>query len=106
MSESHSSFIISNIVSLFHAGCFFGSILSYPITFYKGRKVVLISSALFMALGAVLMLISNKDRGLGPIYAGRILAGIGVGQSTQLFERFYQRSLRLQSEVELVLCMK
>lgn len=88
MSESHSSFIISNIVSLFHAGCFFGSILSYPITFYKGRKVVLISSALFMALGAVLMLISNKDRGLGPIYAGRILAGIGVGQSTSIVPTF------------------
>lgn len=87
-SDAHSSFIISNIVSLFHAGCFFGSILSYPITFYKGRKVVLISSSVFMSLGAVLMLISNRKRGLGPIYAGRILAGIGVGQSTSIVPTF------------------
>lgn len=88
MTDTHSSFIISNIVSLFHAGCFFGSILSYPVAFYKGRKVVLITSSVFMSLGAVLMMISNGNRGLGPIYAGRVLAGIGVGQSTSIVPTF------------------
>ncbi|CCH42808.1 putative membrane protein [Wickerhamomyces ciferrii] len=84
MSSSDSSFIISNIVSVFHAGCFFGSIFSYPLTFNYGRKIGLIGSSIIMAIGAIIMLISSKDRGLGPMYVGRTLTGLGVGASTSI----------------------
>lgn len=84
MSPERSSFIVSNVVSVFHAGCFFGSIFSYILTFHWGRKIGLIGSSITMALGAIIMLFSSAERGLGPMYAGRALAGAGVGASTAI----------------------
>lgn len=47
--------------------------------FYLGRKFSLIIFSLVFILGAGMMLGANGDRGLGLIYGGRVLAGIGVG---------------------------
>jgi sugar porter (SP) family MFS transporter len=84
MSASHEKFVISNIISVFHAGCFFGSIFSYFFTHYWGRKFGLIFSAVIMTLGTVLMLLSSGSRGLIPMYLGRTFAGVGVGASTAI----------------------
>lgn len=42
------------------------------------------ASALVFILGAGLMLGANGDRGLGLIYGGRVLAGLGVGAGSNL----------------------
>nr|QFR37125.1 MFS transporter [Cyberlindnera americana] len=84
MTTSHHSFITSNIISVFHAGCFFGSIFSYFFTYYKGRKFGLLFSCVTMALGAILMMLPSHSRGLVPLYLGRTLAGVGVGCSTSI----------------------
>lgn len=84
MSKSHADYVISNIISVFHAGCFFGALISYPFSYYLGRKISLIIAAATITVGSAIMLASNRKVGLGPIYAGRVLAGLAVGFSTNL----------------------
>ncbi|KAM3421245.1 hypothetical protein BST61_g1651 [Cercospora zeina] len=74
----------SNIVSIYQAGAFFGALFAYPSAYFVGRKFSLIYFSLVFILGAGMMLGANGDRGLGLIYAGRVLAGIGVGAASML----------------------
>lgn len=84
MTKSHANFIVSNVISVFHAGCFFGSLISYPFLYYFGRRISLIIAAFTITFGSAIMLVSAHTHGLGPIYAGRVLAGLAVGFSTNL----------------------
>ena len=81
---AHYQFVISNVISVFHAGCFFGALASYPCSHYFGRRIPLIFAATLITIGSAIMLAANKSVGLGPIYAGRVLGGIAVGFSTNL----------------------
>lgn len=76
--------IISNIISVFHAGCFFGALISYPFSYYLGRKISLIIAAVAITAGSAIMLAASKANGLAPLYVGRVLAGLSVGFSTNL----------------------
>ncbi|OLN96953.1 Quinate permease 8 [Colletotrichum chlorophyti] len=69
----------SNIVSVYQAGAFFGSLFAYVSSYFWGRKKSLMLFTLVFLLGAGMMLGANRERGLGLILAGRVLAGIGVG---------------------------
>ena len=71
--------ISANIVSLYQAGAFFGSFFAYVTAHYLGRKITLLVFAAVFVLGAGLMLGATGEKGLGLIYAGRVLAGLGVG---------------------------
>lgn len=82
--SSHSKGIVSNVISVFHVGCFFGALFSYPGSFYFGRKKCLIAAALLITIGSAIMLAASSKVGLGPIYAGRVMSGIAVGVSTNL----------------------
>ncbi|KAK6453729.1 uncharacterized protein RJT20DRAFT_131147 [Scheffersomyces xylosifermentans] len=82
--SAHSKFIVSNIISVFHAGCFFGALFSYPFSYYLGRRISLILAAVLITVGSAIMLAASKDVGLAPIYVGRVLAGLSVGFSTNL----------------------
>ena len=84
MSTSAVNLLSANIVSLYQAGAFFGAFFAYPIGHFWGRRIGLMASALVFILGAGLMLGANGDRGLGLIYAGRVLAGLGVGAGSNL----------------------
>ncbi|CAK7894274.1 high-affinity glucose transporter 1 [[Candida] anglica] len=84
MTESDRNYVISNIISVFHVGCFFGSLISYPFSYYFGRRMSLIIAAVTITFGSGIMLASTATRNLGPIYAGRVLAGLAVGFSTNL----------------------
>ncbi|SMY28530.1 unnamed protein product [Zymoseptoria tritici ST99CH_1A5] len=66
-----------NIVSTFQAGTFFGALLTFPIGERIGRKkAIMIASAIFL-LGGSLMTAAQGHLGL--IYAGRGIAGFGIG---------------------------
>ncbi|KAK5713620.1 hypothetical protein LTR15_011320 [Elasticomyces elasticus] len=79
LSKTDLALVKSNIVSVYQAGAFFGSLFAYASAYFLGRRRSLwVFSAVFI-LGAGLMLGANGDRGLGLIYGGRVLAGIGVG---------------------------
>lgn len=79
MTASHKANIEANVVSVFQAGAYFGCLMFYPIGEILGRKIGLILSGFLLTFGAAISLISNSDRGLGAIYAGRVLTGIGIG---------------------------
>lgn len=78
VSKAKSDLISANIVSCYQAGAFFGAIFAYLAGFYTGRKNGMAIFAAVFILGAGLMLGANKERGLGLIYGGRVLAGIGM----------------------------
>lgn len=81
---NESDLISANIVSCYQAGAFFGAFFAYAAGHYLGRKKGLqVFSAIFI-LGAGLMLGANGSRGLGLLYGGRTLAGIGVGGASNL----------------------
>ncbi|KAI5917923.1 general substrate transporter [Camillea tinctor] len=74
----------ANIVSLYQAGAFFGSLFAYISTYHLGRRKSLFVFVAIFVLGAGLMLGANGERGLGLILGGRVLAGIGVGAASMI----------------------
>ncbi|KAJ5950953.1 Major facilitator superfamily domain general substrate transporter [Penicillium vulpinum] len=84
MSDSTRNLISANIVSCYQAGAFFGAFFAYPIGHFWGRKIGLLASGLIFTLGAGLMLGVTGDRGLGLLYGGRVLAGLGVGAGSNI----------------------
>ncbi|KAK0610525.1 general substrate transporter [Bombardia bombarda] len=74
----------SNIVSVYQAGAFFGSLFAYVTSYFLGRRKSLFIFALVFILGAGIMLAANGARGIGPIIAGRVLAGVGVGGASNM----------------------
>ncbi|KAL5356884.1 putative quinate permease [Aspergillus floccosus] len=84
MSPDKQNLISANIVSLYQAGAFFGAFFAYPMGHFWGRRWGLFAAGLIFTLGAGLMLGANGDRGLGLIYGGRVLAGLGVGAGSNI----------------------
>jgi MFS family permease len=82
MSPSHLALVKANIVSVYQAGAFFGSFAAYVSNYFLGRKKSLFISSVIFVLGAGMMLGATGDRGLGLIYAGRVLAGFGIGAAS------------------------
>ncbi|KAK7914045.1 quinate permease [Apiospora marii] len=79
MDKDTKALLQANIVSVYQAGAFFGSLFAYVTSHFLGRrKSLFVFSAVFV-LGAGLMLGANAARGLGLIIGGRVLAGFGVG---------------------------
>lgn len=79
MSATAKAAVLANVVSVFQAGAYFGCLLFYPVGELIGRKVGLIISGFLLTFGAAISLIANEQRGLGAIYAGRVLTGLGIG---------------------------
>lgn len=69
----------ANIVSVYQAGAFFGALGAFASSYFIGRRKSLIAWVLVFILGAGMMLGANRERGLGLIIGGRVLAGLGVG---------------------------
>ncbi|EKG20715.1 Sugar/inositol transporter [Macrophomina phaseolina MS6] len=84
MSASHLALVKANIVSVYQAGAFFGSLFAYVSSYFWGRRISLQLFSLIFILGAGMMLGANGDRGLGLIIGGRVLAGIGVGGASNM----------------------
>ncbi|KAF7545668.1 hypothetical protein G7Z17_g8998 [Cylindrodendrum hubeiense] len=78
-SDSEVALLKQNIVSVYQAGAFFGSLAAYFTSYYLGRRKSLFLFSVIFMVGAGMMLGANGDRGLGLIIAGRVLAGLGVG---------------------------
>ncbi|KAI0085989.1 general substrate transporter [Irpex rosettiformis] len=71
--------ISSNVVSVLQAGAFFGALGSAPISAKIGRRWTLFIFSLIFSVGAILQTVSGGSRGIGYIYGGRVVAGIGIG---------------------------
>ncbi|ETS73140.1 Quinate permease [Pestalotiopsis fici W106-1] len=78
-SSEQLALVSANIVSVYQAGAFFGSLFAYVSNWFLGRRKSLWLFVSIFILGAGLMLGANGERGLGLILGGRVLAGVGVG---------------------------
>nr|Q4U3U6.1 RecName: Full=Quinate permease; AltName: Full=Quinate transporter [Neurospora africana]AAY41161.1 qa-y [Neurospora africana] len=75
----------SNIVSVYQAGAFFGSLFAFATSYFLGRRRSLIAFSVVFIIGAAIMLAADgQRRGVDPIIAGRVLAGIGVGGASNM----------------------
>jgi sugar porter (SP) family MFS transporter len=83
-SADEAALISANIVSCYQAGAFFGAFFAYPAGFYMGRKKGLQIFSLVFLVGAGIMLATSANTGFTYLYAGRVLAGIGVGGASNL----------------------
>ncbi|KAK2033808.1 general substrate transporter [Colletotrichum zoysiae] len=75
ISDSHQSLI----VSILSCGTFFGALIAGDMADIIGRKWTVILGCLIYMIGVVVQMITNPSAALGPIVAGRLIAGIGVG---------------------------
>ncbi|KAL1961313.1 hypothetical protein VTO42DRAFT_41 [Malbranchea cinnamomea] len=91
-----------NIVSTFQAGTFFGALLTFPLAEKFGRKRSILGAVIVFFLGAILMVCELErclipalqglltitktaaNGRLGMIYAGRAIAGLGIGSVSLL----------------------
>ncbi|TEY50776.1 hypothetical protein BOTCAL_0273g00080 [Botryotinia calthae] len=69
--------VASNVVSLLTAGCFFGSIAAAFCSDRFGRKHSLMAFSFIFLVGAAVQ--TSSSHSIGQIYAGRVIAGLGVG---------------------------
>ena len=69
--------VSSNVVSLLTAGCFFGSIAAAFANERFGRRYSLMAFSTVFLLGAGLQVGTPKQ--LSYVYAGRVIAGLGIG---------------------------
>ncbi|KAK6004315.1 hypothetical protein QM012_008177 [Aureobasidium pullulans] len=83
MKAQHLALIKANIVSVYQAGAFFGSLFAYASAYFLGRRKSLWVFVTVFMVGAGIML-AAKDGDLAPIYAGRVLAGVGVGGASMI----------------------
>jgi len=84
MEDAELALTKANIVSVYQAGAFFGSFGAYASSYYLGRRKSLLIWVLVFILGAGMMLGANRERGLGLIIGGRVLAGLGVGGASNM----------------------
>ncbi|KAL5357338.1 general substrate transporter [Aspergillus floccosus] len=84
MSAEQVNLISENIVSLFIAGAFFGALLTYGVGYYWGRKWGLVLASAVFTFGSGLQLGTTGARGLGIMYAGRVLSGLGTGIASNI----------------------
>jgi sugar porter (SP) family MFS transporter len=75
LSESN----LSLITSILSCGTFLGAIIAGDLADWIGRKWTVIFGCLIYMIGVIIQMITNEDAALGPIVAGRMIAGIGVG---------------------------
>lgn len=84
MSSEHVSTIDENIVSFFIAGAFFAALGTYALGHFLGRKWSLVIASAVFTLGGGLQLGTKGSTGLGIMYAGRVLSGVGTGIASNI----------------------
>jgi len=84
MTQDQVDLISENIVSLFIAGAFFGAIFTYGLGHWLGRKWSLVVASALFTLGAGLSCGTKGSSGLGIMYGGRVLTGLGTGVASNI----------------------
>lgn len=69
--------VSSNVISLLTSGCFFGAIAAAFLNERFGRRYSLMGFAVIFLIGGAVH--RGTRHNIGAIYAGRVVAGLGVG---------------------------
>ncbi|KAF2641559.1 quinate permease [Massarina eburnea CBS 473.64] len=75
--NAKSAYVSSNVVSLLTAGCFFGAIAAAWLNERYGRRYSLMLFSVIFLIGAALQTAAHHE--ISMIYAGRVVAGLGIG---------------------------
>lgn len=82
ITPSNKAAVSGNIVASLQAGCIFGALSVAFLTDKVGRRLGLIVSGAIATVASVIQTVSIGK--LGVMYAGRVLAGLGVGAASTL----------------------
>ncbi|KAH8929882.1 general substrate transporter, partial [Atractiella rhizophila] len=85
----------ANVVSVLQAGAFFGALAAAPLTDRLGRKPAIAILCVIFMIGGIIQTAANGH--LGAIYAGRVVAGLGVGGLSTLSPTFVAECAPKQS---------
>ncbi|KAF9894759.1 hypothetical protein FE257_006649 [Aspergillus nanangensis] len=89
-SSSANAKVSSNVVSLLTAGCFFGAIFAAFLNDRLGRRYSLMIFSLIFLVGAALQV--GAHHAIAVIYAGRVIAGLGIGGMSSITPVFVGES--------------
>jgi MFS family permease len=93
LTDSHTSLI----TSILSCGTFFGALIAGDVSDWIGRKwTVIIGCGIYM-LGVVIQMITSPEHALGPIVAGRLIAGLGVGFESAIVILYMSEIVSLNS---------
>ncbi|TIA06374.1 MFS quinate transporter [Aureobasidium pullulans] len=74
--------LLSNITSMVQLGSIFGALFAFPITDKIGRLWAVRELCLVWVAGISIFLGAAAHGSIGMVYAGRFIAGLGIGQTT------------------------
>ncbi|KAF2724162.1 MFS quinate transporter-like protein [Polychaeton citri CBS 116435] len=74
--------LLSNITSMVQMGSILGALIAFVITDRIGRLWATRQLCLLWVLGIMIFLLSATNGSIGMVYAGRFIAGVGIGQTT------------------------
>ncbi|KAJ6440229.1 sugar porter (SP) family MFS transporter [Purpureocillium lavendulum] len=69
----------SLIVSILSVGTFCGAVIAGDVADWIGRKWTVITGCVIYMIGVAVQMITSPTNAMGPIVAGRLIAGLGVG---------------------------
>lgn len=95
LSENYSSLI----VSILSCGTFFGALVAGDLADWFGRKWTVIMGCVVYMIGVIVQMITSPDATLGPIVAGRLIAGLGVGFESAIVILYMSEIVRYTSPI-------
>ncbi|KAK4507766.1 hypothetical protein PRZ48_001501 [Zasmidium cellare] len=82
LSENEQADLLSNITSMVQLGSIGGALIAFFITDRIGRLWATRELCLVWVVGIAIFLASASNGSIGMVYAGRFIAGLGIGQTT------------------------
>ncbi|KAF4311957.1 Sugar/inositol transporter [Botryosphaeria dothidea] len=82
LSESEQANLLSNITSMVQMGSILGALIASFITDRIGRLWATRELCLVWVVGIAIYLSASANGSIGMVYAGRFIAGVGIGQTT------------------------
>ena len=82
LSENEQADLLSNITSMVQLGSIGGALIAFFITDRIGRLWATRELCLVWVVGIAIFLGSASNGSIGMVYAGRFIAGLGIGQTT------------------------
>lgn len=79
--------LLSNITSMVQMGSILGALVAFVLTDRIGRLWATRQLCLLWVIGISIFLASSATGSIGMVYAGRFIAGIGIGQASLYYTK-------------------